>query len=380
MHRSIITGEKVLTRDGWREDHGVMVAGTRIEDVLPADQCSSDRRDFPGAWIVPGFIDVQVNGGGGVLFNESITVEAIRSIGEAHARFGTTGFLPTLISDTPEAMARALDAAALAMDQGAPGALGLHLEGPFLNERKRGIHNAAHFRNLDEETVQRLLAWGHGSLLVTIAPEIIGTPTIERLTKAGVLVSAGHTQASYEATKDALRCGLRGFTHLYNAMPPLVSREPGPVAAALESDAWCGMIADGHHVAPSMLNLAIRAKRDGRIMLVSDAMAIAESTLTSFELGGVKIILENGRCVDEHGTLAGSSITMLDAVRYCVQELKIPLDEALRMATAEPAAFLGRSNELGALAPGYRANFVVITQQFEVIASFIDGTQVYQKA
>ncbi|MEO1658377.1 MAG: N-acetylglucosamine-6-phosphate deacetylase [Pseudomonadota bacterium] len=380
MPRSFVIGDRVLTADGWVDGQGIEINGGLIDAVRPPPNDPSDNvHNYPGCMIVPGFIDVQVNGGGGVQFNATITPDAIQEIGAAHARFGTTSFLPTLISDTPNAFDSALRATADAIDARSPGVLGLHLEGPFLNTVKRGVHDASHFRQLDDGVVKQLASWGHGPLVLTVAPEVVGAPMIKQLSDAGVLLCAGHTAASYDETREALDNGLRGFTHLYNAMPPLVSREPGPVAAALESNAWCGIIADGHHVAPSMLNLAIRAKADGRIMLVSDAMAVAASSVTTFNLGGTKINVENGKCVDEHGTLAGSSITMLDAVRYCVRTLGISLEDALRMASTEPAAFLRKSDEVGMLMPGYRANLAVISPELEVIASFIDGLQVYQK-
>ncbi len=357
----------------------MLIDQSRIQTVCAQRDGLEPSMHFQGALIVPGFIDVQVNGGGGVLFNDDVSADAISQIGAAHARFGTTSFLPTLISDNAAAFSGALDAATEAIGRAVPGALGLHLEGPFLNEAKKGIHDATHFRQLDDHTMSMLTAWQHGPLMLTLAPEIVGTESIKSLSDAGVLVSAGHTNATYEQTRQALEHGLKGFTHLYNAMPPLHSRNPGPIAAALESDAWCGVIADGHHVSPSMLNLAIRAKADGRIMLVSDAMAVAASDLETFDLNGTKINVQDGRCVDKDGTLAGSSITMVDAVRYLVNEMNQPLEQALRMASSEPAAFLGLGHVLGKLAPGYRANFAVLSPDLEVIASFIDGQQVYLK-
>ncbi|MEO1043490.1 MAG: N-acetylglucosamine-6-phosphate deacetylase [Pseudomonadota bacterium] len=379
MQRLIVTGEKVLTAGGWRHDQDIVIENGQIRDLVSHGHSGWTKHDFPGCLIVPGFIDVQVNGGGGVQFNDDIKASTIATIGAAHAQFGTTSFLPTLISDSDKALHAALDAAALALSEKTPGAIGLHLEGPYLNPEKRGIHDASYFRPIDDDTIQRLINWDHGPLVMTLAPEVVGIETIKRLTDGGVILSAGHTAASYHETVQALAHGVRGFTHLYNAMAPLQSRNPGPIAAALESNAWCGIIADGHHVAPSMLQLALRAKSDGRVMLVSDAMAIAASPLTRFSFGSVEITVENGRCVDTNGTLAGSSITMIDAVRYCVQELRVPLEDGLRMASAEPAAFLGKSNDLGQISPGYRANLAVISPNLEVIASFIDGVQMYHK-
>ena len=379
MPGPFVTADRMLTPDGWAHHHGLLIKDGRIQTVCARADGPHPSVHFADGIIVPGFIDVQVNGGGGVLFNDDISAEAIKSIGLAHARYGTTSFLPTLISDSAAALPCALDAVADAISQELPGVLGLHLEGPFLNSEKKGIHDASHFRELDEETLAALVAWKHGPLVLTIAPEVIGIEMMRRLSQGGVILSAGHTNATYEQTREALDNGLKGFTHLYNAMPPLQSRQPGPIAAALESDAWCGVIADGHHVSPSMLGLAVRAKTDGRIMLVSDAMAVAASDLTTFDLNGTKINVQDGRCVDKQGTLAGSSITLLDAVRYCVSKMNQPLDQAIRMATSEPASFLGKAQEVGMLAAGYRANFAVLSPRLEVIASFIDGHQVYPK-
>jgi N-acetylglucosamine-6-phosphate deacetylase len=347
--------------DGTRllEDHAVIVENGRIQVVVPC-------RDVPaglpartlagGTWLAPGFIDVQVNGGGDVLFNDTPAPEAIAAIAAAHRRFGTTALLPTLISDTPAKMRAALAAA----DQAArthPGILGIHLEGPFLSPGKPGVHDPAMLRVPDAADADLIAAPRAGVRLLTLAPERVPAGFIARLAAAGVRVSLGHSMATYAETRAALAEGLTGFTHLFNAMRPLDSREPGPIAAALESPgAWFGMIVDGHHVAPAMLRLALRGQ--ARPMLVTDAMPPVGGRRPEFTLYGRRIGMEAGRCTAPDGRLAGAALGMADAVRNAMRLLGVPLTAALRYASAEPAAFLGLGGTLGRIAPGYRADLV----------------------
>jgi N-acetylglucosamine-6-phosphate deacetylase len=268
-----------VLRDGQLlEDHCVLIDGGRIVDVVPAAQARGpriDRVDLGGGLLLPGFIDTQVNGGGGVLFNDAPSVEAIRQIGRAHRRFGTTGFMPTLISTDLEVVAQAISATRGALAAGVPGVLGIHIEGPFLSVERKGVHDQAKLRELDESAVGLLSSLGAGRTIVTLAPEVTTPEIIQRLANAGVIVSAGHTNATYAEVTEALRHGLRGFTHLFNAMSQLTSREPGAVGAALEDPAsWCGIIVDGEHIAPAVLRLALRCKPHERFMLVTDAMPV----------------------------------------------------------------------------------------------------------
>jgi N-acetylglucosamine-6-phosphate deacetylase len=338
----------------------VVVEGDRIVEVL-------QHRDRPagsdpihalpdGAWLAPGFIDCQVNGGGDVLFNDAPTPETIARIAAAHRRLGTTSLLPTLISDTPAKTEAALRAAQRAVAS-TPGVLGIHLEGPFLSPQRPGVHNPAVFRVPNDADVDELIAARAGVMLVTLAPERAPPGFIARLAAAGIRVSLGHSAASYDAARAALAEGLTGFTHLFNAMPPLGSREPGPIAAALEApQAWFGMIVDGHHVAPPMLRLALRGA--ARPMLVSDAMPPVGGRQPGFLLNGEEITVRDGRCARADGTLAGAAICMADAVRNSVRMLGVPMMDALRFASTEPAAFLGLGDSLGRIAPGYRADLV----------------------
>jgi N-acetylglucosamine-6-phosphate deacetylase len=291
-----------------------------------------------------------------VLLNDAPTAETVHRIAAAHRRLGTTALLPTLISDTPAKMQAAL-AAVREARRSNPGVLGIHLEGPFLSPQRPGVHNPGVFRVPNDTDADALIAARDGVMLLTLAPERTPPGFIARLAAAGIRVSLGHSAASYEETKAALAEGLAGLTHLFNAMPPLSSREPGPIAAALEApDAAFGMIVDGHHVAPPMLRLALRGA--ARPMLVSDAMPPVGGKKAGFMLNGEEIVVRDGRCARADGTLAGAAISIADAVRNCVTMLGVSLTEALRYAATEPAAFLGLGDTLGRIAPGYRADLV----------------------
>jgi N-acetylglucosamine-6-phosphate deacetylase len=324
--------------------------------------------------LAPGFIDVQVNGGGGVLYNDVRTVDGIRTIAEAHRAYGTTGLLPTFITDTRETMAEAVEAMRAALAARIPGVLGIHLEGPFISPERKGVHNPAFMRAMEDEDIAIMTSLHEGRTLVTLAPERNGMEAIAHLAAAGVLICAGHTAGSYETVMEAVRHGLRGFTHLYNAMPPLAGRDPGPVGAALDSpDTWCGLIVDGHHVSDAALRVAIAAKGTERMMLVTDAMAVTGTDLTSFELHGRTIYRQDGRLTTADGTLAGSDLDMASAVRNSVQRLGLALPDVLRMASLIPAQFLRLDHELGRIAPGYRADLVLLDESLQVRQTWIGG-------
>jgi N-acetylglucosamine-6-phosphate deacetylase len=347
--------------DGTRlhRDGAVVIDGPRIAGIVPTHELSTTMptcRLPAGAWLAPGFIDIQVNGGGDVLFNDAPTPDGIAQMVAAHRRFGTTAMLPTLISDTPAKMRAALDAAGRAAAE-SPSVLGVHLEGPFLSPEKPGVHDRAMFRLPDQQDAELLTESRPGVTLMTLAPEQVPAGFIARLVNAGVRVALGHSMATYAQTKAALAEGLGAFTHLFNAMRPLDSREPGPIGAALEAPgAWFGMIVDGHHVAPAMLRLALRGM--ARPMLVTDAMPPVGGKRSSFMLNDEEIRVHNGRCARADGTLAGAALDMAGAVRNCVELLGVPLTDALRFASAEPAAFLGLGQTLGRVAPGCRADLV----------------------
>ncbi|HVH75444.1 MAG TPA: N-acetylglucosamine-6-phosphate deacetylase [Stellaceae bacterium] len=363
--------------DGVRTHRGcaVVVEGELIAALLPRRDLPADMpvRDLPdGAWLAPGFIDIQVNGGGGVLFNDAPTGAAIAAIAAAHRRFGTTALLPTLISDSRDKMAAARAAVAVLLGRH-PGVLGIHFEGPFLAPERRGVHDLAALRRPESEDLPLLASLPGGVTLVTLAPERVPPGFIASLAGAGVKVVLGHSAASYEETRAALSEGLTGFTHLFNAMPPLSARSPGPVAAALESEeAFYGLIVDGVHVAPAMLRLALRGR--GRPMLVTDAMPPVGGTKGGFMLYGEPVAVRDGACKTAAGMLAGSALDMASAVRNCVRLLALPLETALSYASLNPAVFLGLDGRLGKLAPGCRADLVALDpQEIRVFATWVAG-------
>lgn len=366
---------RILTPSGFETQRCLLVDDGKIVDVAPEQDCPAGAScEILGGDLVPGFIDLQVNGGGGVLFNDQPTVEGIETIGRAHREFGTTGFLPTLISDDLDIIDRGMRAVEAAIAKGVPGVLGIHIEGPFINVEKRGIHDAGKIRKIDEEAVELLSSLKRGVTLVTLAPELDPPGMIETLRQRGVTVAAGHTAASYEDTRDALHSGLTGFTHLFNAMTQLNAREPGAVGAALESDgAWCGIIADGFHVHPAALRVALRAKGFDKIVLVTDAMPTVGSDQTTFSLGGRQIHVENGRIAAEDGTLAGSNLNMAAAVANAVQMLHIDLAAAIRMASLNPARAMGLEATTGEIRRGLRADLALLDPEGHVTRTWICG-------
>jgi N-acetylglucosamine-6-phosphate deacetylase len=375
MAVAFVNGE-VMTDRGLETGLAVVVEAGRIVQVCAASDAlrTATRIDLHGDRLLPGFIDTQVNGGGGVLFNDSPTPEAIATIGTAHRACGTTGFLPTLISDELGVVGQAIGAVRTAIRQDVPGVLGAHIEGPYLNTEKKGIHDAAKLRRMDEAGVELLTSLDVGRTLVTLAPEIAGPAMIARLAAAGVAVSAGHTNASYAQTLAALDAGLTGFTHLFNAMSGIASRAPGAVGAALSDPrSWCGIIVDGQHVDPVVLKVALNCRPIDRFMLVTDAMPCVGTDLTTFTLQGKTITVRNGACFDERGRLAGSDLNMALAVRNAVTLLGVSLADASRMASRNPAEFLGLGDELGRIAPGYRADLVQMDSDFAVRRTWIGG-------
>ena len=332
----------------------------------------ADTIDVGGGYLVPGFIDTQVNGGGGVLFNDETTVEGIAAIGRAHRHYGTTGYLPTLISDELEVIDKAMRAVEAAIEQGVPGVLGIHIEGPFISKERKGIHNPDMFRTLDAHSKALLKSLKRGKTLVTLAPENCSPDDISELARAGVIIAAGHTNATYETTVAALDAGVTGFTHLFNAMSPMTHRAPGVVGAALDSaTSYCGLIADGHHVSWPVIRIALRAKAHERYMLVTDAMPTVGSDTKTFLLNGQLIHVENGVCVGEDGTLAGSDLDMAAAVRNTVTHGGVGVADAALMAATAPAKFLGLGSARGSLVPGQRADIVWLDKDLNVVGTFI---------
>lgn len=378
--QSVLVNGRILTPEGIVDGKAVAIRDGRIDGVIdsadtpPGAFGGAQRHDLDGGLLVPGFIDTQVNGGGGVLFNDQTTVEAIAAIGAAHRPYGTTGFLPTLISDDLAVVDAAMRATEQAIEAGVPGVLGVHIEGPFLNVKRKGIHDSSKFRILDDEAVALLSSLKRGKTLVTLAPETTTPEMVRRLTAAGVTVAAGHTNAAYGTVRKALDAGLTGFTHLFNAMSPLTSREPGVVGAALESiTAWCGIIVDGRHVDPVVLRIALRTRPLNRFMLVTDAMPTVGMIDKSFDLQGRHIRVVDGVCVDDNGTLAGSDLDMIGAVRNAMSMLGLSIEDAVSIASATPAAFMGLAGERGAIRAGQAADLVLLDDDLQVRRTWIDG-------
>ncbi|MBB3357922.1 MULTISPECIES: N-acetylglucosamine-6-phosphate deacetylase [unclassified Novosphingobium] len=352
----------------------VRIEAGRIADIAADVPVDGTVVDLDGGWLLPGFVDSQVNGGGGALLNNDITVEGLATIAQAHARFGTTALMPTLITDTPAAISAALDVVDAAIAQGLPGIVGLHIEGPFINAVRKGVHDPALIRHLDEDLLAELCRPRRGKVMLTIAPEQVEPQALERLRAAGVIISAGHTNATFAEAQAGFAAGLTGVTHLYNAMSPLLHRAPGVVGAALLNDAvWCGIIADGVHVAGPALEIALRMKGTERLMLVTDAMPSVGMSAGSFELNGRTITVTDGVCQDENGTLAGSSLDMAGAVRTMVALTSADVPMASRMASATPAAFLGLADEIGTLATGQRADMVWLDAALQPVQCWIGG-------
>ena len=376
MTTALVNG-RVLLDAGFADGQAVLFDARGVVAVMADDDPRLRETtviDLEGGVLVPGFIDVQVNGGGGVLFNNTPSVEGLAAIARAHRRHGTTGLLPTLISDRIEVMAQAIAAVRDAIAQRVPGVLGIHLEGPWLAPARKGTHDAGVFRVPDADEIALATSLDNGPTLLTLAPERVPASTLQALSAGGAILSAGHTAASYEQARAGLEAGIRGFTHLYNAMSPLQGRDPGAVGAALEDrDSWCGIIVDGVHVHPASLRVALAAKPRGKLFLVTDAMPMVGADDPSFRLYGETITAVDGVVRNAAGALAGSALDMASAVRNTVRLLDLPLEEAARMASCYPAQFLGLGRRHGRIAPGYAADFVLLDEALEVRATWIGG-------
>jgi len=375
-----VTGARIFNGIEFIFDHTVVIENQRIKKICPTDALPIDitRYKFPDCTITSGLIDIQVNGGGGLLFNNQPDCDALSIISAGHRRHGTTSILPTLISDTSQCQAEAIAAVVQAQNAGLYGIAGLHLEGPFFSKTKRGAHLEEFIRPLSASDIEQLLAVKqnqiNGPLLLTLAPEACGDGQIRTLVDGGIKVWLGHSNASYQKACFALDEGAQGFTHLFNAMSSIAARDPGMVGAALDSaTSYCGIIMDGHHVHPNNFELSLQQKSKGQLLLVSDSMATIGSQQQSFDLYGETLTVNDGKLVNEDGRLAGSAISLMDAVRYCVLNTSLELDEALRMASTYPAHCLGLEKELGYLKPRMRADLAIFDQDFKVHASCLAG-------
>ncbi|WP_375756678.1 N-acetylglucosamine-6-phosphate deacetylase [Corallococcus exercitus] len=380
---TVLQGARVFTGDQLLEGHAVVLEGDTVHAVVPSSAIPTRAtvHTLPGdTLLAPGFVDVQVNGAGGVLFNDTPTEEAALAIASAMRACGTTGLLPTFITDDAARMREACEAALTATSRPDSGVLGIHLEGPFISRERAGVHVPSFIRTPDPRDLDYLTALprrfaAHGGrVLMTLAPECVDDATLRRLATAGVVLSAGHTAATSERTTQALHAGVRGFTHLFNAMPPVMNRQPGPVVAALtQDDAWCGVIADGVHVHADNLRLLLKVKPPGKVFLVTDAMPPVGTPVTSFTLQGRTILRRHGRLETGDGTLAGADIDLTAAVRHCVHALGVPVEEALRMASLHPATFMGLHGHRGRIAPGQRADLVLLKPDLSVHSTWVGG-------
>lgn len=371
-----VLADRVFDGRAWHERSAVLIESGRIRGLAAQADIPADlpRTRLPaGAILAPGFIDLQVNGGGGVLLNDDPTPEAMRTIARAHRRFGTTGCLPTLITDTRTQTQAAIAAGRSAA--GRDGVLGVHLEGPFISPARPGVHRPDRIARATMDDIDWLSdLGGAGASVVTLAPECVPLGFVRRLTDAGVRVSVGHSEATAEIVMRAVSEGLSGVTHLFNAMPPMAGRAPGIIGAALaEPRLIAGLIADGIHVDPISLRAAFAAKGADGIALVTDAMPTVGADVDSFHLMGRTITLSNGRLTSQDGTLAGAHLDMASAVRNLVRLAAVPLGDALRAASLTPARFLGIAHERGSIAPGSYADLVALTPDLNVIATWVEG-------
>ena len=374
----IYTGYEVL------DQHAIIIKDGLIDRICPQAELPADieTRDVDGALIAPGFIDLQLNGCGGVQFNDdpaAVSVETLKTMQKANEKSGCTSFLPTLITSSDELMKRAVEVMRAWLSQNRHQALGLHLEGPWLNPIKKGTHNPDFIRKPEKELVDFLCENADVISKITLAPEQVSSDVIRQLSAAGIVISAGHSHATYDEARRGISAGISFATHLYNAMPTTSGREPGLIGALFDSpDIWCGVIADGLHVHFANIRNAKRIKGD-KLILVTDATAPAGANIDQFVFAGKTIYYRNGLCVDENGTLSGSSLTMIEAVKNSVEHIGIALDEALRMATLYPARAMGIDAQLGSIAAGKVANLTVFTRDYKITRTIVNGDEVFSE-
>jgi len=354
-------------------DKGVITSINAHAQRMQADvYCSS--------LLAPGFIDLQVNGGGGVLFNTTPSLKGIQTIMAAHAKFGTTSMLPTLITDTAEVMEQAANAIAEAIRENELGIIGVHFEGPHLSVEKKGAHSAEYIRPISEKEWAILSRQDLGQIIVTVAPENVLPQDIAKMVELGIKVCLGHTNAHFETAQKAINAGADGFTHLYNAMSALTGREPGVVGCAFNNEhTACGLIVDGHHVDYTSCQIAIKTKAPGKVFLVTDAMPLVGTNDTNFGFFDRTVTLNDGRLTSTTGELAGSMLDMATAVKNTHQKLNLPLSEALKMASLYPANYLGQAHKIGSLTVGSQANFVFLSDDLSVNQTWVNGKQVFTK-
>ena len=369
--------------DGFKRhfNSALIIQNNKVAEIIAEEKVDpkTEQIVLAGGLLTPGFVDLQVNGGGGVLFNDNPSLENLKTICEAHIKLGSTSILPTLISDSPEVNKQAILAITDALDQKINGLVGLHLEGPHLARARKGAHEERFIRPMKEFDCLELesLANKIPNLMLTVAPEAVSSEQITRLSKAGAIISLGHTDCTFNQAADAVRAGATCATHLFNAMSPLGGREPGLVGAVLDTGKlFSGIIADGFHVNKTSINLALRAKEaPGALFLVSDAMSTVGSDQKHFFLNDRLIARSQGKLILEDGTLAGADINLSDAVKYMVNVVGISQDDAIRMASLIPAKVLGVESEIGCLAPDARADFLWMKNDLEIEKVWVGGNE-----
>ncbi|ARN65288.1 N-acetylglucosamine-6-phosphate deacetylase [Vibrio vulnificus] len=370
-----LTNCKIYTGSDVLSEHALIIENDLIQSIVPAVDLPSgiEVKDLAGANVSPGFIDLQLNGCGGVMLNDEITAETMQIMHKANLKSGCTSFLPTLITSSDEDMRAAISAAREYHAQYQNQSLGLHLEGPYLNVMKKGIHSVDYIRPSDTSMVDFICENADVVAKVTLAPELNDPEHIEKLRNAGIVVSIGHTNATYAEARKGFEAGITFATHLFNAMTPMVGREPGVVGAIYDTpDVYAGIIADGFHVDYANIRIAHKIKGE-KLVLVTDATAPAGANMDYFIFVGKKVYYRDGKCVDENGTLGGSALTMIEAVQNTVEHVGIALDEALRMATLYPAKAIGVDAQLGRIKKGYIANLTVFDRDFNVKATVVNG-------
>ncbi|MBE4599245.1 N-acetylglucosamine-6-phosphate deacetylase [Vibrio navarrensis] len=370
-----LTNCKIYTGSDVLSEHALIIDNGLIKAALPTSELPQEieQKDLAGANVSPGFIDLQLNGCGGVMLNDEITADTMQIMHKANLKSGCTSFLPTLITSSDEDMRAAITAARDYHAQYQNQSLGLHLEGPYLNVMKKGIHSVDYIRNSDNEMIDFICANADVVAKVTLAPELNAPEHIEKLTQAGIVVSIGHTNATYTEARKGFEAGITFATHLFNAMTPMVGREPGVVGAIYDTpDVYAGIIADGFHVDYANIRIAHKIKGE-KLVLVTDATAPAGADMDYFIFVGKKVYYRDGKCVDENGTLGGSALTMIEAVQNTVEHVGIALDEALRMATLYPAKAIGVDDRLGRIKKGMIANLAIFDRDFKVKATVVNG-------
>jgi N-acetylglucosamine-6-phosphate deacetylase len=371
-----LSGGQIFDGQSIINDCAVLIEDDKIVSVIPISDIPQAAKviDLEGSLLAPGFIDIQVNGGGGVMLNDKPDVDTLKTIAESHRQFGTTAMLPTLISDDFLTMRATADVISKARKQKIPGIIGVHFEGPYLNIKRKGVHDPLKIRPFEDQAKALYCEPDLGVVIATLAPENCPEGLIRELSESGVRVFAGHTAANYKEIKHAITEGLIGFTHLFNAMTPMESRAPGVVGAALEdAETWCGLIVDGIHVHPATLKVAISAKQAGKMVLVTDAMPTVGAVEQTFTIRGETITAIDGVCATAEGTLSGSDLNMASAVRNTVELLGQPIEEALRMASLYPAELLGLSSNVGQIKTGFQADLVLLDNALRVKRTWIAG-------